>query len=138
MCRSRPSRLSSPSFPLSWLGACPAARPPAFRWFSVGCSVWGCARRSLHAGRNLSCFVRLEDLLALLARANPDRALDRQDEDLAVADLTRPGVLEDRLRDHADVRARNDDLELHLRTQVDGQLRPSVVLGNALLAPGAS
>ena len=41
----------------------------------------------------------LEDSLALLARADPDRLLDGDDEDLPVADVAGPRVLEDRLDD---------------------------------------
>src|SRR4051794_13016214 len=51
----------------------------------------------LDAGRDLAGLVCLEDLLAGLAGPDPDRVLDRQDEDLAVADLAGPGVLQDRL-----------------------------------------
>ncbi len=44
--------------------------------------------------------MKLQDLAAVLAGADPDRLLDREDEDLAVADRAGPRVLEDRLDDH--------------------------------------
>ena len=48
---------------------------------------------------NLLFLVSLQHGLALLAGANANRLIDREDEDLAVADIARPGVLEDRLDD---------------------------------------
>jgi hypothetical protein len=47
--------------------------------------------------------VRLEDLLAGLAGAHAEGLLDRQDEDLAVADAAGAGVAEDRVDDDPDV-----------------------------------
>src|SRR2546423_1743840 len=88
-------------------------------------------------GGNLGLGVGLEDLLALLARTDADRFGDGKDEDLSVADVTRPGVLEDRLDYHRLVLVLNDDLELQLRSHVDGQGRAAIGLDDPLLAPGA-
>src|SRR5919106_2834023 len=82
-------------------------------------------------------FVGLEDELALLARANPNGLLDRQHEQLPVADRAGAGVPQDHLLDHPHVLALHDALELELRPQVDGQLRAAVVLGDRLLPAGA-
>src|SRR5918996_677378 len=81
--------------------------------------------------------MRLEDFLSVLAGADANRLLDRKDEDLAVADLARAGVLEDRLDDHRLVFVLDDDLELQLRPHVDGQGRAAVFLDDALLATRA-
>ena len=69
--------------------------------------------------RDLLRLVRLEDLLALLAGADPDGLLDRQDEQLPVADRARSGRAQDRLLDQADVLVLDHALELQLRPQVD-------------------
>src|SRR6185312_6060349 len=78
----------------------------------------------LDAGGDLAGLVRLQDLLAGLTGADPDRVLDGQDEDLAVADLAGPRVLQDRLGDDPHVLVVDHYLELHLRPEMDGQLRP--------------
>ena len=71
--------------------------------------------------------------LALLAGADAHRVLDRQDEQLPVADRAGAGVPQDHLLDQADVLRLDDALELELRPQVDGELRAAVVLGDRLL-----
>src|SRR4051794_3813456 len=81
--------------------------------------------------------VGLEDRFALLSGADAYGILDRQDEDLSVADRTAAGVAEDRLPDHPHVLSFHDDLELELRPQVDRELRAAIVLGDPLLPAGA-
>src|SRR5687768_9454360 len=87
--------------------------------------------------RDLLAFVGLQHFLALLAGADANRLLDRQDEQLPVADRAGPGVAQDHLLDQLDVLRLDDALELQLRPQVHGQLRAAVVLGDRLLATGA-
>src|SRR5258707_1079858 len=81
--------------------------------------------------------VGLRDGLALLAGANPDCLLDREDEDLAVADLAGAGMPEDRLDHRGLVLVPDHNLQLQLRAHVDRQARAAVVLDHPLLAPGA-
>src|SRR6187402_3359849 len=88
-------------------------------------------------GGDLRLLVQLEDGLPVLAGADANRLLHRQHEDLAVADLARAGVLEDRLDDHVLVFVLDDDLQLDLRPDVDGEGRAAVPLDDALLAARA-
>ena len=81
--------------------------------------------------------VRLEHLLAGLARADAVALVDRQHEHLAVADGAGPRVLEDRLHDRLHVTVGDDALQLDLGPQVVRQLRAAVALRDALLSPGA-
>src|SRR5206468_1718114 len=74
---------------------------------------------------------------ALLARADSDCLLNRQDEDLPVADLAGASVLQDHLLHWPGVSGLDDDLDLELRAQMDRELRAPVVLGDSLLPPGA-
>jgi hypothetical protein len=60
----------------------------------------------------------LEDFLALLARADAHRVVDRQQEQLPVADRAGAGVAQDRLLDQPHVLVLHHDLELELRPQV--------------------
>src|SRR5918992_4228830 len=82
-------------------------------------------------------WVGLQHVLALLAGADADRVLDREHEQLAVADGARAGVPQDRLLDDPDVLRLHDALELELRPQVDGELGAAIVLGDRLLPAGA-
>src|SRR5947199_2184282 len=71
-----------------------------------------------------------------LAGADADAVLQRQDEDLAVADAAlRPGAagLHDGVDGRLDEVLVDGDLQLHLAQQVDGQLVAAVDLGVALL-----
>src|SRR5690349_24790915 len=56
-----------------------------------------------NSGRNLVRLMGLQDLLAGLAGADADRILDREHEDLPVADRARSRVRQNRLCDDADV-----------------------------------
>ena len=75
----------------------------------------------------------LDRVLVDLAGANPDHALDRGDEDLAVADLAGLGGLDDRLDAALGVAVLHHDLDLHLGQEVDHVLGAAVELGVALL-----
>src|SRR6185436_1514931 len=128
-CRERTRARPLSTCPRSWsyqwlpLSLLCGLSPPGAR------SIAPLATVRLDAGGDLAGLVGLKHLLARFARPDPDRVLDGEDEDLPVSDLTRPGVLENRVRHDADVLVVDHDLELHLRPQVDGQLRASVVLG---------
>src|SRR6476469_279958 len=89
------------------------------------------------SGGNLFLLVRLQHRLSLLAGADANRLLHRQDEDLPVPDVAGPGVLQDRLDHHALVLVLNHDLHLQLRSHVDGQTRAPVGLDHPFLAPGS-
>src|SRR5215218_8422463 len=105
----------------------PRARPPSWRSPGVG---W---ERELGPRRDLLRAMDLQHRIPVLAGADAYRLLHRDHEDLAVAERTRAGVLQDHLRDHAHVLGLDHDLELELRPQVDGQLGAPVVLRDALL-----
>src|SRR3954454_11291599 len=81
--------------------------------------------------------VRLQHFLARLAGADPDRVLDREDENLPVPDRARAGVLQDRLGDHGHVHVVDHALQLQLRPEVDRDRRAAVVLRDPLLTPRA-
>src|SRR5689334_21065671 len=72
-----------------------------------------------------------------LAGSDPDDLLDRQDEDLAVADPSGLCSLLDRFDYFRDLLVAHDDLELHLRQEIDDVLGAPVELGVALLAAEA-
>src|SRR5262249_6051400 len=90
-------------------------------------------RNECASGGDLLLLVRLQHRLSLLTGADANRLLHRQDEDLAVADVARAGVPEDRLDDQALVLVLDHDLHLELRPYVDRQARPAVGLDDALL-----
>src|SRR5690348_16845362 len=92
---------------------------------------------SQSAGGNLRRLVGLQHLLAGLAGADADGVLDRQQEDLPVADRAGPRVPQDRFGDHVDRVVVDDALDPELRPQVDRELRTAVVLGDPLLPAGA-
>src|SRR3954452_463950 len=75
----------------------------------------------------------LQDALALLARPDANRVLDRNDEELPVADGSRAGVPQDHVLDELHVLRLDDALDLQLRPQVHCELRAAVVLGDRLL-----
>src|SRR5262249_48616204 len=75
----------------------------------------------------------LDRVAAALAGADANHLVDREDEDLAVADARRLRCLLDRLDHVRDLLVANDDLELHLRQEVDDVLRAPVELRVALL-----
>ena len=79
--------------------------------------------------------VGLEDLLAGLTGPDAVALLDREHEHLPVAHGAGARVLEDRVDDRLHVAVGDHALELHLRAQVVGQLRPAVALGDPLLPP---
>ena len=68
-----------------------------------------------------------------LPGADADRLLDRRDENLAVADAPGVGRLPDRLDRPLDHRVLDDDLDLHLRQEVDDIFRAPIEFGVALL-----
>src|SRR5512139_2887366 len=70
-----------------------------------------------------------------LSGADADHFLDRQHEDLAVADAAGLGRFLDRGDDLADLLVGGDDLELDLGQEVDDVLGPSIELRMPLLAP---
>src|SRR6266536_476971 len=69
-----------------------------------------------------------------LAGANPHDLLDRCDEDLAVADLSRPRGFYDRFYRAFDEIVGDDHLDLDLGQEIDDVLRTAIELGMALLA----
>ena len=69
----------------------------------------------LPSSRDLLVFVCLQHVLALLAGADANRLLDRQDEELPVTDRAGPRVPQDHLLDQPDVLRLDDALELQLR-----------------------
>src|SRR5690242_19709365 len=75
---------------------------------------------------DLRLLVQLEHGLAVLPGADANRLLHRQHEDLAVADLARAGVPQDRLDDEVFVFVLDHDLQLDLRPDVDGEGRAAV------------
>src|SRR3954454_15043741 len=81
--------------------------------------------------------MRLEGLLAGLARADPVGLLDGQDEDLPVTDVAGTGVPQDRVDDRRHVLRGDHALDLELRPQVVRQRRAAIALGDALLPAGA-
>src|SRR5215211_209610 len=93
------------------------------------------ARTAVVSGRDLLLRVGLEDFLALLARADSDRLIDGDHEDLAVTDIACACVLEDGLDHHGLVLVLDHALQLQLGAHVHGQGRASVVLHHPLLAP---
>src|SRR2546427_12277908 len=73
-----------------------------------------------------------------LARADPDRLADGQDEDLAIADGTGLGRRADRRHDLVHQVVRHHHLDLDLGQEVDRVLRAPVELRVALLAAEAA
>lgn len=69
-----------------------------------------------------------------LAGADADRFLDGRDEDLAIADAAGLGRLADRLDGAFHQGIRQNDLEFHLRQEIDHVLGTAIELGMALLA----
>src|SRR5262249_57151799 len=72
---------------------------------------------------------------APLSRSEAEGLLDRQHEDLAIADLTRASRVLDRLGDDRRPLVRHQDLDLHLGQELHHVLRAPVELGVPLLAP---
>src|SRR3954454_3170760 len=79
----------------------------------------------------------LDRVLAGLAGSDADRFLDGRYKNLAIADPSGLGRLADRLDRSVDHLVEQDDLELHLRQEVDHVLGTAVELGVALLASEA-
>src|SRR5262249_16744590 len=69
---------------------------------------------------------RSDRVFAALSGSNADRLLDVTNEDLPVADAIGLGVLLNGLDDLMDESVRDDDLDLHLRHEVDDVGRASV------------
>src|SRR5450631_254002 len=84
----------------------------------------------------MSCRL-LQRVQAAFARAHPNHVLDRNGPDLAVADPSGLGSLEDDRHHHGGVDVIDDDLHPHLRDEVDGVLGTPVDLTVAALAPVA-
>src|ERR671912_705666 len=72
-----------------------------------------------------------------LAGADADRLLDARYKNLAIADAAGLGGLADRLDGAVDHAVGKNDLELHLRQEVDDVFGAAIELGVALLAPEA-
>ena len=69
-----------------------------------------------------------------LAGANADGVKHSADEDFAVADFTSVCRLDDGINHGVSTAVVNDDLNLHLREEIDGVFTATVDLGMALLA----
>src|SRR2546423_13925478 len=95
------------------------------------------AGRSPLRGGPTPCASRSDGVFVRLAGADAHHLLDRGDEDLAVADLAGLRRLDDRVDAALGVRVLDDDLDLHLRQEVDDILGAAVQLGVALLAAEA-
>src|SRR5690606_32945254 len=80
---------------------------------------------------------RSERFVAALSGADAHHLVDRQDEDLAVADAAGLGGLLDGLDHLRDLLVRHDHLELHLGQEVHDVLRAAVELGVTLLTTEA-
>src|SRR5262245_46016922 len=79
---------------------------------------------------------RLHRLSAPFSGPDPDAILQREDEDLAVADLARgagPAPLDDRVYGGLDEVLVDRDLQLHFSQQVDADLVAAIELGVPLL-----
>src|SRR5690606_12243562 len=85
------------------------------------------------AGPPLGSLFRLQRVGAALAGPHPDDRLDRGHPDLAVADLPGAGGLDDDVDDLVHGGVVHDDLDPHLRHEVDRVLGAAVDLGVALL-----
>src|SRR3972149_6735844 len=75
----------------------------------------------------------LNRFLVRLAGADAHHLLDRGDEDLSIADLAGPCRLDHRFDRGIDHALGDDDLDLHLREEVDDVLGAAIQLGVALL-----
>ena len=73
------------------------------------------------------------EILAALARANADHFIDRQDEDLTVADLARLGRAHDRVDCLGRRVVSNRDFKFHLGQKIHGVLGATVDFSVALL-----
>src|SRR5262249_35157072 len=78
---------------------------------------------------------RSDRVRAVLPGADADRLFDGRYEDLAVADPARMGGLLDGFDGPLDHRVFHDDLDLHLRQEIDDVFRAAVQFGVALLTP---
>src|SRR5512132_1555026 len=78
--------------------------------------------------------IRSDGVVTAFAGADPDDFLDVGDEDLPVADPSRPGRLLDELDHLGDQVVGHDDLDLDLGQEIDDVFRPPVQLGVPLLA----
>src|SRR5581483_558304 len=77
----------------------------------------------------------LDRVSAALAGPDADDFVDRQHEDLPVADASRLGRFLDRLDHVRDLLVAHDDLELHFGEEIHDVFRATVELGVALLPP---
>src|SRR5579859_5402986 len=80
----------------------------------------------------------LDRRFALLSRADPDDALEREDEDLSVADLPGPGRSRNCLDDGGNRPVGDDHLQFDLGHQIDRVLRAAVLLFMAFLPAEAA
>src|SRR5437879_2048837 len=80
---------------------------------------------------------RSDGCFAGLAGADPHDLLDRGDEDLAVADLSRARRFDDRFYRALDQIVGDDHLDLDLGQEINNVLRAAIELGMALLAAEA-
>src|SRR6266550_3183902 len=76
--------------------------------------------------------------VVLLARPDPDHALDRLDEDLAVAHLAGPRGRQDRLDGRLHERLRAHHLDLHLLVELHHDGGPAILPDHFLLASVAA
>src|SRR5579859_2562557 len=84
--------------------------------------------------RAIFCRRALDRVLAAFAGADADDILDRRDEDLAVANASGAGGVDDCLHRTLQDRVVTDDFDLHLGEEIDHVLGAAVQLGVALLA----
>src|SRR5690348_5049229 len=108
------------------------SRARTSRWTAA----WGSTRGSANDALRRGARMRLEDLLPRLPGTHAIGGLDRQHEQLAVADRPGARVLEDRVDDRLHVAVVHDALDLELGSQVVGELGAPVALGDAALATG--
>src|SRR6056297_1012712 len=85
-----------------------------------------------------SAFDGRERLRVLFAGPDANHPLERLDEDLPVADVARPGRLDQGVDGGVDERIRDGDLNLHLLVELDDVRAASVGLDDAALAAVAA
>src|SRR5262249_25162510 len=78
--------------------------------------------------------LRSQGSFSAIVVADPHGVVDGGDEDLAVAELAGTGGVAQSLHGLIQAAVGNDDLELHLREQIDGVLLAAIDLAMALLA----
>src|ERR1700691_2598151 len=105
--------------------------------FPVSCSI---TVKTQRANLTRGAFGRPKSKrgLSAVAVADADGFIDGGDEDLAVANLSRPGGGAERSDNLLGARVRHEHFELHFRKQIDFIFRPAIGLGVAFLAAVAT